>query len=143
MAALSDYLESGLLQHMFMATSFPKPSNISIALTSGVAVDSDTGATIPEMAGGGYSRVTLGDPADEGDSKWVLTEASGFISNSGQIIFNTALVDWGWVSGIAVCDSAAVGSGNLLMHSALTNPRQIYAGDNVKFEVSSLEISFK
>ena len=162
MAALSDYLESGLLHHVFRVQSFPKPANICIALTSGVPLDSHTGSTIPEMASGladgitstNYSRVVLGDPAEQGNDQWsysiednaaaVSPEfASGIISNSGQIVFNTALTDWGWISGIAITDHITVGSGNLLMHATLTNPRLIYTGDNVKFDNGTLEISFK
>lgn len=101
-----------------------------------------------------YARVDLGDPASMGDIRWSYRIednaaggdpefASGIIRNSGQIVFNTALTDWGWVSGIAITDHATVGSGNLLMHAALTNPRMIYTGDNVKFDIDTLEISFK
>ena len=69
MAALSDYLESGLLHHVFKGESFPKPDKICIALTSGIPMDYHTGSTIPEMASGdgvtysNYSRVDLGNPA--------------------------------------------------------------------------------
>ena len=162
MAALSDYLESGLLHHVFRGQSFPKPDNICIALTSGTPLDSHTGENIPEMASGladgvtstNYSRVHLGDPASVGNDRWSYSAAdneagvapefaSGIIRNSGQIVFNTALTDWGWVSGIAITDHPTVGSGNLLMHAELTNPRLIYTGDNVKFDVDTLEISFK
>ena len=154
MAALSDYLESGLLNHLFRGQSFTAPINISIALTSGIPLDSDTGATIPEMSGltgsasTGYSRVNLGNPASTGPTTWSHTDAdfaggSGSIKNSGQIVFNTALTDWGWISGIAILDNAQEASGNLLMHAQLTNPRLIYTGDNVKFDYQSLEISFK
>ena len=52
MASLSDYLESGLLHHIFRGESFSKPSKIAIALTSGVPQDSDTGFTIPELPSG-------------------------------------------------------------------------------------------
>lgn len=227
MAALSDYLESGLLSHIFRGSSFPKPSNISIALTAGVAKDSDNGATIPELPSGvykgnvlvstNYSRVSLGSPAATGDSQWnnigidsitayqvyssetnhsgyfyplyltqsaaqqadtngvVATytfsntfpgvtfyapasidvsgsqtnpgftqyEGNGFIKNANQIIFNTALTDWGWVSGIAILDSNVYGSGNVLMYAQLENPRLVYTGDNIKFDSNSLEISLK
>ena len=43
MAALSDYLESGLLHHVFRGETFAKPVHVAVALTSGVIVDSDTG----------------------------------------------------------------------------------------------------
>ena len=67
---------------------------------------------------------------------------SGVIRNSGQLVFSTALQDWGWVSGVYIFDNATVGEGNVLMHATLDNPRIIYKGDNVKFDYKSLEISF-
>lgn len=151
MAALSDYLESGLINHVFRGETFAKPSNISLALTSGIPKDSDTGATLPEIPSGingsgtGYARVDLGAPSD---TAWTFTDdrfiaGSGLIKNSGQLIFNTALLDWGWVSGIAIVDNGSHGSGNLLMHAQLDNPRLIYTGDNAKFDTETLEISFK
>ena len=227
MAALSDYLESGLLAHIFRGSTFSKPATISIALTSGVPKDSDTGATIPELPSGvskgltfvstNYARVNLGSPSGVGDNVWssvgvdnitayqvystetnhsgyfyplylsqsvaqaadpnsvaqiytfnntfpgvnfyapisfdvsgsqtnpgyVPYEGNGFIKNLSQLVFNTALTDWGWVSGVAILDSAAHGQGNLLMYAQLENPRLVYTGDNIKFDSNSLEISLK
>ena len=227
MAALSDYLESGLLSHLFRNTAFSRPENIAIALTSGVPSDSDTGATIPEIPSGvsqgenfvstNYARVTLGDPSVSGDVTWnsigvdnttayqvvseevdhsgyfyplylsqstaesesdssvsinvtfsetfpgvdfysptelfvsgsettggyTAYEGNGFIKNASDIVFNTALTDWGWVSGVAILDSSDHGSGNLLMYAQLQNPRNVYIGDSIKFNANSLEISLK
>lgn len=223
MAALSDYLESGILNHLFRGTTFAKPSTIAIALTSGVPKDNDNGTNIPELPSGsptgqtGYSRINIGSPSVNGNSFWsnvgidattpfavyseevnhsgyfyplylsensaksedlnnlsqiytfsntfpginfyapfdndssgvasnpgyTLYEGNGFIKNSNQILFNTALSDWGWISGVAILDSEIYGSGNLLMYAQLENPRYIYIGDNVKFDSNSLEISLK
>lgn len=221
MAALSDYLESQLLNHLFRDVSFPKPDRLAIALTSGVPLDSDDGTTLPELPSGidglstNYNRIDLGNPSDatwtevgvsnntafavyhptdnistsgyyyplylrESDAKtessngnanpytfdefpgvtlyapaskqqiaqesnpgYTLYEGNGFIQNKSQIIFNPAHTDWGWVSGIAILDSAEYGSGNMLMYSQLTNPRFVYTGDNLKFDVQSLEICLK
>lgn len=227
MAALSDYLESGLLSHLFRNTAFDRPANIAIALTSSVPSDSDTGATIPEIPSGvaqgadfvstNYARVELGEPADSGDAHWntvgadnltiyqvnssevdhsgyfyplYLLEASGqaasasnvavtvtfsntfpgvtfysptetytsgsttnggyteyegngFIKNKQDLVFNTALTDWGWVSGVAIVDHSMHGSGNVLMYAQLQNPRNVYIGDSIKFNSNSLEISLK
>tara|TARA_R110002020_G_scaffold103752_13_gene243177 strand:+ start:13823 stop:14278 length:456 start_codon:yes stop_codon:yes gene_type:complete len=151
MAALSDYLESGLLNHVFRSSTFSKPASIVVALTSGTPLDSQTGTSILEIPSGingsgtGYSRIDLGPPSDV---DWTFSEAmfnsgSGIIANSGQIIFNTALLDWGYISGIAIVDHADWGSGNLLMHAQLDNPRIIYTGDNAKFDAETLEICFK
>lgn len=151
--ALSDYLESGLLHHVFKGQVFLKPNEISIALCSGVPVDADTGETIPELPSGingsgtGYSRISLGDPSVDGNTKWIFEQevadyGSGVLKNSGSIVFEKALLDWGFVSGIAITDDSQYGSGNLLMHSQLSNPRIIYKGDAVKFDVTNLKIKF-
>ena len=162
MAALSDYLESGLLHHIFRGEIFNKPSGIAIALCSGVPKDSDTGVnqqkggTLPELSSGdglnstGYSRRDLGDPTDNGNGYWSYTvedhaEGSGVVKNVNSVTFTfpTALTDWGVVSGIAIVDSGEYGIGNLLMHAQLDNPRIIYTGDSVKFDSSTLQIRFK
>jgi len=172
MAALSDYLESGLLHHIFRGETFSKPLNVAIALTSGVPSDANTGVShyqkggtydatlLPELPSGdangndtGYRRLDLGVPATAGNGKWTYhaddhAAGSGLIKNTDSFLFDAgegsaALVDWGWVSGIAIVDSGEYGTGNLLMHAALDNPRVIYAGDTVKFDVSTLQISFK
>lgn len=231
MAALSDYLESALLNHLFRGSSFPKPSSIAIALTSGVPLDSQTGSSIPEIPSGvtkglsfvttNYKRLSLGNPATSGDSIWntvgadnitafsvsgtsnsgvtsglggyyhplylnsgtaisndslgqtdayrfaqfpsvtfysaktifqsgvaanpgyTLYEGNGFIKNSSQLVFDTALEDWGWISGVAIVDSSVYGSGNVLMYYQLANPRFVYTGDNIKFDLNSLEISLQ
>lgn len=227
MAALSDYLESGLLSHLFRNTAFDRPENIAIALTSDVPIDSDTGETIPEIPSGvaqgddfvttNYARVELGAPADSGDANWNTVgvddstiyqvyseevdhsgyfyplylsesvaqaadtqaapiefsfsntfpgvnfyapfgssvsgsqttggytqyEGNGFIKNKLDLVFNTAFTDWGWVSGVAIVDSAMHGSGNLLMYAQLQNPRNVFIGDSIKFNSNSLEISLK
>ena len=170
MAALSDYLESGLLHHIFRGETFEKPSGMLIGLTSGVPVDSDTGSTIPELPSGidgvdtGYRREDLGNPSflnlnsfgaaiTPEDAKWTYTTedhavGSGVIGNARSITFETALLDWGMVSGIAILDSgthatSVDGGGNLLMHAQLDNERIVYMGDSVKFDTDTLQISFK
>ena len=172
MAALSDYLESGLLHHIFRGQSFPKPENIAIALCSGVTSDTNTGVShyqkggtydasyLPELPSGdangnptGYARLSLGKPSTDGNGQWTYdTEdhavGSGLIKNTKSLTFDVgdasaALVDWGWVSGIAIVDSGEYGTGNVLMHAKLDNPRVIYTGDTVKFDISTLQISFK
>jgi len=162
MTALSDYLESGLLHHIFRGQDFPKPTNIAIALCSGVPRDSDTGVAIYGDRGGtlgeipsgdslgnetGYARYDLGNPATNGNEDWLYNlddhnAGLGRIKNGSSFLFPTALQDWGWVSGVAIVDSGEYGTGNMLMYAQLNNPRIIYQGDTVKFDASTLQISF-
>lgn len=154
MTAFSDYLESGLLHHVFRGESFPKPTNVAIALCSGVPQDSDDGSTIPEIpltinsSGTGYTRYEVGPPSTSGNAAWNYdiddhNAGSGVIKNSSTWLFGTALVEWGWVSGIAVLDSADHGQGNLLLRAEMTRPRIVYEGDAIRFDESALQIKFK
>lgn len=225
MSALSDYLESGLLHHVFANQPFPMPSSVALALLSNPAKDNDSGTSISEVPSGigsnitGYSRVNITNLSDAwkfaSSADNVSFAVSGTRSNAGtgsgingnfypvylsqttaggitaesitfaefpgtmfyfasgnnnvygsgasigtntnyntyptpnrylvnkyQIIFPTALNDWGFVSGVAILDNANYRSGNLLMYSTLTNPRLVYAGDNIRFDSESLQIVF-
>ena len=87
MAALSDYLESGLLNHLFRGSSFSKPTTIALALTSGVPSDNDTGATLPELPSGidgastNYLRTSLDAPSD---NTW---DAVGVDNNTAYVVY--------------------------------------------------------
>ena len=52
---------------------------------------------------------------------YLLYEGNGFIKNKTQLVFNTAMTDWGWVSGIAILDDTTDGAGKLLMYAELNN----------------------
>jgi hypothetical protein len=90
-----------------------------------------------------YAPRTIAVSGGSTDPGYTLYDGNGFIKNQNQIIFDTALSDWGWVSGVAILDNHGYGSGNMLMYAALKNPRYIYTGDNLKFDSRSLEISLK
>lgn len=129
MAAASDYLEWQVLSHLLGSGTFSKPSVIAIALCSGEPADARTGATIPELPNqGAYARQTLNPSAD----RWLdPVGADGVCRNHQDATFPIAQSDWGWVSGVAICDSATYGAGNMLMHLALTVPKLIGSGDRL------------
>ena len=80
MAAISDYLETQILNHIFRESNFSKPTNVSIALTSDVAKDNQSGATIPEIPASvsvgessfltNYNRQSLANPSEVGNTRW-------------------------------------------------------------------------
>jgi hypothetical protein len=156
MAAMSDYLESGILNHLFRGVGFSIPTNISIALTRTVPTENQTGATISEVPAlsmgssgvdTGYSRVNICNPSVDSTKFTYFPQNhgndSGVMKNFGQVVFNTALTDWGPVSGVAILDSSVRGSGNMLMYAALDNPRSIFTGDSLKFSSAEIAIILK
>lgn len=125
------------MSHVFGSGTFSKPSTLAIALCSGVPVDANTGANLPEIANaGGYARQTLNPSSDS----WLdPVGTNGTCYNHTEILFPTASADWGWVSGVAILDSATYGAGNLLIWGALTTPKLIGNGDAFRFASGSLQ----
>lgn len=140
MAAISDYLESQLLNHLFRNSSFPKPSAISIALTNGLIKDSDTGSTIPEVPTGtqvgaptGYSRISLGDPAISGAFFWsnvgqdTVTTFTAYV-NSGELVnfANASTLFNGSTSSISGYIYPLYTSESLARSLDTTTPQQVF-----------------
>ena len=144
--AMSDYLEAALINHLFRADTFSKPSAIYVGLIryyEASKVEALTGTTIgpKELGAAGdtalsYSRVGV----TQNNSNWDAPSTAGATQNAGAISFNTATGDWGMVSGVFVVDAS--GGGNLLLHGALTTPRDVKSGDLFKFNVGDLDNSF-
>lgn len=138
----SDFLESGILDHIFRTSSFSKPSTVAVALTGEIPVDGDDGASIDELSGGSYARVDLGAPADADWNAPTLNGpgGSGHIDNTAAVSFPQATADWGYASGIALLDNASAGAGNLLMYGPLDTPRDIKNNDTFEIPIGSLDI---
>lgn len=134
MANASNYLEQQIINHIFRANTFSKPTTIAIGLTLDVPTDS----AYTEVANAnGYARYTNAS----GDSAWDAPGAGGTTQNAAEFTFATATGDWGTVSGVIITDNATYGGGNVLMHGALTTPKLVQNGDIFKFSIGALDIS--
>ena len=147
MAALSDYLENKLIDHLLRTATFSQPSVIAIALCTAAPTGADTGATIDEVANAnGYTRKAL----NPSNSNWAATQGGtsgassgtdGITSNAIDIEFDAASGSWGTITHIAVCDSATWGAGNLLFYGALSAPTAVDGGDQVTVDAGSLTLT--
>lgn len=139
MGALSNYLESGLLNHVFRGVPFSSPSTLYIGLTKSLNSGNLELGTIDEPSGGGYSR--QGYLASSGN--WISPYTSGYATathNLSVIEFPIATASIGDVSGIFIADAST--SGNILFYGALSYPRNIREGDQFVFSSGSLRITF-
>lgn len=136
---MSNYLEDEVIKHIFRTGSFTKPTVLAIALCTAATSDSQTGATITEVANSNnYARATL-NPLD---ANWAATAGgNGVTSNSSAITFNQASGSWGTITHIAICDSATWGAGNVLFHGALTTSKTVTNGDTFSFQIGDLQIT--
>ena len=130
MAALSDYVENQVLDHIFRGATFTKPAGVFMALFT--TAQDDAGVAGVEVSGGSYARVDL----SQGDASFLGTHGTatgassgttGTISNTADIVFPTPTANWGSIVGIGLYDAAT--GGNLLMHNTLTTPKTVNNGD--------------
>ena len=129
MAALSDYLESALLQEVFNGVNFVAPDTWVSLYTSDPG-DDDSGT---EVSGGAYARQRVYAQAG-GSPDWNTAVADGIgflVDNEEDITFPTATVAWGTVTHFGVHD--AVTGGNLLFHGVLEASQVVGIGGIFKF----------
>ncbi|MEY4718485.1 MAG: hypothetical protein RL563_1103 [Pseudomonadota bacterium] len=133
MAALTNYLENKLIDHIFQSTAYTGPSTLYIALFTAVT-DGEAG-TVTEVSGGSYARVAVTANA----SNWSdATGNNGTTANVNPIAFPAATADWGTATHFGIYDASA--AGNLLVYAALTASRTITNGSTASFGASTLTV---
>lgn len=137
MAAMSDYLEKQLINHIFRSTAYGQPLNISIALCTDAPVDSDTGdLTGKEVSALDYVRISL-SPLD---TNWSDVTVDGTTFNLIAITWPAAASNWGTIGWVAIVDNSTIGNGNLLFHGAIDNPQAVDVGGVFQFSINQLGI---
>lgn len=139
MTAMSDYLESQVIQHIFRTSTFTKPTVLAVALCSVAPTDTSTGALTGAELGntGSYARQAI-NPLD---TNWAqVAGGTGTTSNTPAITFPTASGDWGTVVAVAICDNTTFGAGNLLFYGTLTGTKVVNNGDTFQFSAGQLQV---
>lgn len=139
MAAMSNYLENRLIDHLFRAQTLAAPATLYIGLTTSASGDTGPGT---EVSGGNYSRVAVTSSL----ANWAGTQSagstvassgtSGTTTNNAAITFPTPSADWGVVTGFAIYDAAS--AGNMLIYGSLGASKTINNGDAVQFNAGVL-----
>lgn len=136
---MTDFLEAELVKHIFRTGSFTKPTVLAFSLATATIVDSDTGATITEVAdSNAYARVDR-PPLD---ANWSAPGTGGLTDNVADIAFTQATGSWGTVTDVGIASSVTHGAGDLLMYSALDASKAVGDGDTFKFAIGDLDVTF-
>ena len=132
MAALSDYSEQAILNHIFRNMAiFSPPANVYLALFTAAPSDSGGGT---EVTGGSYARKAVSTT-----SQWSAPGVGGLTDNINAQVFPTATASWGTVTHFGIFDAAT--AGNLLFHGALTVSKTVGSGDTFQFAAGDLDIT--
>lgn len=119
--ALSDYLETGLANHVLRGTAYTAPTSVYIGLSTSACSDTSTGT---EASYTGYARAAVASNS----TNWTAPNTSGTVSNTAVItIGSTASSGPTTVSYLIVMDAAT--GGNLLWCLPLSASKTINSGD--------------
>ena len=130
MAAMSDYFENKLIDHILRGQAYTAPSNTYIGLFTVNPTDTGGGT---EVTGGSYARVAVPSllanwAGTQGANTTVASSGtSGTTSNNGSITFPAPTANWGVISGFGMYDASS--AGNLLFYGALTINKTVNDGD--------------
>ena len=133
MAALSNYLENALVNHVLRNTALTTPgTSIYVGLIKFYESSKlEAGTLTQEASSGAYARVQV--------TAWDAP-SNGATQNTNAVTFPTATADWGMVSGVIIVDAAS--TGNVLLHGTLTTAKDVKNGDVFKFNAGDLDITF-
>lgn len=126
MAAMSNYLETALVNASLRNTSFTSPATVFVALYTTDPTDANTGT---EVTGGSYAR----------QSATFAAPSNGASTTNADVTFPTATANQGTITHFGIMD--ALTGGNLLYHGLLNNSKTIQTGDILKIEAGNLTVT--
>lgn len=131
MAALSDYLENKLLDHLLGGGDYTPAGTLYVALFTAAPSDSGGGT---ECSGGSYARKSV----TNNTTNWPVT--SGASKSNGTLIsFAAATGSWGTVTHWGIFDASS--GGNLLAWGAMDSSQAVASGDTASFAIGALVIN--
>jgi hypothetical protein len=130
MSAISNYLETAILNVTLRGVAFAAPANVYVALYT--ADPTDAGGA-GEVSGGSYARTAVSTGAG------FTAPASGATQNVADIVAPAATGVWGVITHVAIFDALTVG--NLLYHGPLVTPKTVNPGDTFRFPAGTLIVS--
>lgn len=139
MAAFSDYLEEGILQHTLRGQALPVPATIYMALFT--QNPTDTGAVAnSELADSMYAREDVAQGGTIG-SGWSSPSVSGDgteVANAKVLQFPPIADGTVTVTHYGLYDAAS--GGNLLYHGAFTVSKSLEVNDVLSIAVGGLQV---
>lgn len=128
MAEFSNYMENKIIDIMRNITFTGVTTYVALFKSPVTDAELEAGNITNEVSGGGYARQLAGLSAPQ----------NGESANSADITFPTATAAWGTITHCALMDAAS--GGNVLMYSALDNPRTVEAGDIFRIPAGQLKV---
>lgn len=121
MSGFTLYGRDQAIKSVFIPEDYSLPNQLYLALTVSGVSESDTGDTLDEPADAAYAR----QPYDLG-ALWWGTGGDGVVVNLQEVEFGPADVDWGLMTGWALCTGLT--GGEVVVAGDVANPPKVVAG---------------
>jgi hypothetical protein len=132
MAALSDYAEQALLNHLLRNTALTSPTTVYLALFTTNPTDDASGS---EVADSGYDRQSVAFDAP-------ATSDGGYaVANSATVEFSAIADGSITITHFGIYDAST--SGSLLVHGAFTTSRTLETADIPTVAPGAITVTFK
>ena len=123
--SFSNYLETGLLDHVFANAAYTSPTTVYVGLFTSNPDEDGSGT---EVSGGSYAR-----------QSGSFTVSGNTATTNAAIEFPTATASWGTITHIGIYDASS--AGNLLAYAALTASKAIASGDVFRIPSGDIDIT--
>lgn len=133
MGKLSDYAENKVLDHVLKNDAYPRPDSLFLTMANDYIVDSDTGGSIDEVAGGDFARISA--------NSWDAA-ANRATTNSTVMSFPAPSADWGVAYSWAILDTATLLTGNIIAYGDFSPAKNILSGVSVDIDIGQLAVSY-
>jgi|AntRauTorcE11898_2_1112593.scaffolds.fasta_scaffold103009_1 hypothetical protein len=137
MAAFSDYLESGILDHTLRGQSLPTPATIYLALFTSDPTDASTGQELVDSA---YVRQDLAKGGSI-SSGWTspATSGEGFAVSNAKVTQFPPIADGSkTISHYGLYDAQT--GGNLMYHGEFTVAKTLEINDVLSIDIGGLQV---
>ena len=149
-AAMSNYAQNALIDHIFRGIGYTPPTTLCVALTTATPTAANTGATIAEASYTGYARGQLNPSVANwlgtgGNNTGPSAGITGTTSNGVQVVLGTPpgsgpIV----VTSFVILDSCTIGAGNVLFWGVLNSAKTISVGNAAPvFNAGSLTVKIQ
>lgn len=134
MSAMSDYVETALLNWAFRGQAMPAPPvTVYLGLFTSPTTDSGGGT---EVSGGSYARAAVSTTG--GFTAPSVSAGANNTTNAASITWPVSSGAWGTVTHLGIFDAAS--GGNLLWHGALATPVAVGTGQQYYFNPNTLTL---
>ena len=140
-SGFSNYLETEVLNHVFRNTAYTASAVVYLGLSTGAGPSEEESPTTELPNANGYTArlaITFDPPTE------VTPSAMQIVGhNSTTLDFTSSGSGWGSITGFIICESATVGTLDVIAGGLLDTARTVNVGDTLQFAIDAVAVTLR